>query len=217
MKIADIEKKLFGEFTIENSKNLAEKLIIVKNDYQIDEEAEMSFKTFQIRELLKHENVVQLKKISRETKRGLCSKTYLINVGYELMENSLLKEIIKRKKSRTPFSELELTRLLYDIIEGYGAFERTKLSQNEVHVGLIGLIDDFVMKSKRAKVMERLSVSKNNRAGLINAITSDFDFYMDPFLFVNLFNNNMDAIKNIKNMEQLINKNACFFSGFVYS
>jgi hypothetical protein len=123
----------------------------------------------------------------------------MVNCTFEYFENTLKKESIKRKKNRQPFTELELTRLVYDVIEGYAALQREAIRPVEINQSLIFISEDTVMKLGRAKVIERMHYSKDQRAGLIHNISTGSDIFIDPYVYTNLFCNNQSAMTGITN------------------
>jgi hypothetical protein len=194
---------MFGDFGLGRAKVTGAAFINIRTTLQAEDDANTRFAQLQRRQLIKQDNVVQLLDLSRETKRALCSKTYHISAQFEYLETYLKKDLIRRRKTKNPFIELELTRLMYDMVDGYSALQKSGVKMGDINPVLVWLWEDPAMKLPRAKVIERFNLSKDARANLINSVTSGLDLYTDPLVFVSLINNNAKALNEVDNWSRM--------------
>ncbi|CAD8083713.1 unnamed protein product [Paramecium sonneborni] len=121
--------KLFGK------KNEKSQMIVLKNISVPDEASYQAWKNkLQIRQQLKHPNIIELRESIQAEEEQVCSTFYKVNLVFEYIPQTLKDAIEQRKQADAYFGEQEILKMLNGAIEGLAKFQELKIAHQNLRV-----------------------------------------------------------------------------------
>lgn len=189
MNPRDLEKLYFGEFRVEEESSSGDQLMVISSTLSSKAELEALAANLAERRKIKHDHLVDLKRVERDEKRSWCSTNYSMKAFYEYFPNNLKKEFLLRRKKRASFSSLEILRLAFDGVDVLSFLQENDIKHGEVNPNVIFLFRDRFDDINRLKICERFTGHNDKQMNYIHAISSNMDLYLEPQIFEALSKN----------------------------
>jgi serine/threonine protein kinase len=183
MKLRELEKYYLGDFLTEDDEVTGGELFRLKSLLGSQEEQELMFHNLETRQVIKHENLIELLNVKKETKSSWCSKTHFVYSAYEYFPLNLKKEVAKRKRNGNFFSSMQMLRLMFDAIDVFGFLQSNGIRHSDVNPNLIFLKEDRILNLFRVKLCEKMNGPTEKKVSILNAISSNLEIYSDPESF----------------------------------
>ncbi|CAD8167607.1 unnamed protein product [Paramecium octaurelia] len=121
--------KLFGK------RNDKSQMIVLKNISIPDEPSFQAWKNkLQLRQSLKHPNIIELKESIQAEQEQVCSTFYKINLVFEYLPQTLQDAIAQRKQAGAYYGEQEVLQMLNGSIEGLAKMQELKIAHQNLRV-----------------------------------------------------------------------------------
>lgn len=139
---------------------------------------------------LNNKYLIDLKNYSTRVKNDFCSTFYSIKLFYEFQTNNLQKEIRHRRDKGQDFSSLELTHLLYNIVEACSYLQDQGRAHGDIRPSSIAVLQD----GNAFKLIDRPETTVKALAYQQSLIYSGKDIYLPPNLWMALKKNNSKIV-----------------------
>ncbi|CAD8176064.1 unnamed protein product [Paramecium octaurelia] len=121
--------KLFGK------KNDKSQMIVLKNISVPDEASYQAWKNkLQMRQSLKHSNIIELKESIQSEEEQVCSTFYKVNLVFEYIPQTLKDAIEQRKQAGAYYGEQEILQMLNGAIDGLAKLQEFKIAHQNLRV-----------------------------------------------------------------------------------
>ena len=141
---------------------------------------------------MNHKYLIEMKNYSTRVKNDFCSTFYSIKLFYEYQANNLQRETRHRKDKGQDFSSLELTHLLYNIVEAGAYLQDQGRSHGDIRPSSIAVLAE----GNSFKLIDRPEPNMNALEYQRSLIYSGKDLYLPPALFLALKRNAMKSSHN---------------------
>ena len=183
MKLRELEKYYLGDFTTEEDEVSGGELFRLRTMLSSQEEQELMIQNLETRQMIKHENLIELLSLNKETKSSWCSKTHFVLSAYEYFPLNMKKEVARRKRQGHFFTSIELLRLIYDAIDVLAFLQSNGIRHGDVNPTLLFLKNDRILNLLRIKLCEKMNGPTEKRVNIFNAISANMELYTDPDSF----------------------------------
>ncbi|CAD8133582.1 unnamed protein product [Paramecium pentaurelia] len=121
--------KLFGK------KNDKSQMIVLKNISVPDEASYQAWKNkLQMRQSLKHPNIIELKESIQSEEEQVCSTFYKVNLVFEYIPQTLKDALEQRKQAGAYYGEQEILQMLNGAIDGLAKLQEFKIAHQNLRV-----------------------------------------------------------------------------------